>query len=309
MKLRKIIIWGHKLHSHTHSYIHGGFYKAFKHLGYDTYWLDNEDDIENFNFDNSLFLTEGQEFEKIPHIDSCFYILHNVDGKQHQDISINKKISIQVLVNSSKIYKKYNDYEYYLEYPGNGLFLPWATDLLPHEIDENISSLEKVELEDKCSFIGMRVEPWNTLARICEKNDIEFIHYGGTFDKNSERNKSFEENQKMIKTSIIAPSIQYDWQIENGYIPCRIFKNISYGKMGMTNNNHVNELFDNRLVFDTDIEKLVEKGLEFEKREDKFEILKELMIEVRDNHTYLQRIEFMKWYLEKFLNVNLIKCL
>ena len=30
MKINKIIIWGHPLHSHTHSYIHNGFFIAFK---------------------------------------------------------------------------------------------------------------------------------------------------------------------------------------------------------------------------------------------------------------------------------------
>ena len=33
----KIIIWGHKLHTHTHSYIHYGFYKAFKR----DWWVNN----------------------------------------------------------------------------------------------------------------------------------------------------------------------------------------------------------------------------------------------------------------------------
>ena len=31
----KIIIWGYPLHSHTHSYIHAAFYKAFKYMNYD----------------------------------------------------------------------------------------------------------------------------------------------------------------------------------------------------------------------------------------------------------------------------------
>ena len=47
----KVIIWGHKLHTHTHSYIHYGFYKAFKHLNYDVYWL-NENDMNNDKFKN-----------------------------------------------------------------------------------------------------------------------------------------------------------------------------------------------------------------------------------------------------------------
>ena len=43
MKYSKVIIWGHPLHSHTHSYIHEAYYRAFKYLGYDVYWFhDNE---------------------------------------------------------------------------------------------------------------------------------------------------------------------------------------------------------------------------------------------------------------------------
>ena len=29
MEFKQIVIWGHKLHSHTHSYIHYAFHKAF----------------------------------------------------------------------------------------------------------------------------------------------------------------------------------------------------------------------------------------------------------------------------------------
>lgn len=50
----KVVIWGHKFGTHTHSYIHNGFYIAFKHLGYDTYWFDNLDDVSEFDFSNTL---------------------------------------------------------------------------------------------------------------------------------------------------------------------------------------------------------------------------------------------------------------
>ena len=58
---------------------------------------------------------------------------------------------------------------------------------------------------------------------------------------------TIEENVKLIQESILAPAIQTDWQVENGYIPCRIFKNISYGKMGVTNNPTVNKLFNDKI--------------------------------------------------------------
>ena len=42
------------------------------------------------------------------------------------------------------------------------------------------------------------------------------------------------------------------------------------------------------------------------KPDDKFSIIKELMIEVRDNHTYINRINFILDFLKKFKNINII---
>ena len=47
-------------------------------------------------------------------------------------------------------------------------------------------------------------------------------------------------DKKIIANSEIAPAIVGSWQKEHEYVPCRIFKNISYGKLGMTNSEIVN---------------------------------------------------------------------
>ena len=80
---KKIIIWGHPLHSHTHSYIHNGYYKAFLSLGYETYWLTSAPD--NFNFENCLFFTEDQVQHNIPLVKSAKYILHHTKLDKYID--------------------------------------------------------------------------------------------------------------------------------------------------------------------------------------------------------------------------------
>ena len=99
----------------------------------------------------------------------------------------------------------------------------------------------------------------------------------------------------------MAPAVQCEWQVVNGYVPCRIFKNISYGKMGMTNNKRVFELFNKKILFDQDIDKLMLSGLEFESKsiDEKNSILIPLMEYVRDNHTYLNRVELLFWYFNR----------
>ena len=313
MNLNKIIIWGHELHNHTHSYIHNAFYITFKHLGYEVYWF-NEDGQNNYpqngkldNFDNSLFIVHGLESKNLPLNNKSFYLGHNIEWvgtefkipknhvlKNNKGIPANNILTFQVLTIGSKSCKSYKNIKYH-KYADDYscLFFPWGTDLLPKQIHKNIHNLENIKSSNISNFVGMPLGHWGIFKEECIEHGIEYKNYGGTFNKDSENNKSIEENMKLIQESILAPALQTDWQIENEYIPCRIFKNISYGKMGITNNKAVNELFDNKLIYSENIGTLVKKGLEFEKRKDKFDKIRELMIEVKNNHTYINRINFI----------------
>ena len=329
ININKVIIWGHELHNHTHSYIHNGFYIGFKYMGYDTYWFNrngkNNLDDNIIDFENSLYITHGLECENLPINKTSVYISHNVEWieispgyklpKNHNLNIINVKngvesskiITLQVLnIDSNKNAEMYNEKKYYYANK-NIIYMPWATDLLPYEIYENIEKIENFKIKNISNFIGMPLEHNQILKNALTKNNIKYANYGGTFDVNSNRNKSIKENMELIQESIIAPALQSQWQIDNHYIPCRIFKNISYGKMGMTNSNAVNELFDNELLYSKDIEELVNIGLDFEKRKDKNEIIKKLMINVAENHTYINRITYILDVIKQFHNIEIQK--
>ena len=47
--------------------------------------------------------------------------------------------------------------------------LPWATDLLPHEIDENIKNLNNLPKTNKVNFIGMPIPPLDEVSEYCKK--------------------------------------------------------------------------------------------------------------------------------------------
>jgi len=322
MNLDKVIICGHELHNHTHSYIHNAFYRTFKHLGYDVYWF-NEDGKNNYpddkivDFNNSLYIVHGLESKNLPLNDTSLYIAHNVEwtGEEYKipknhtlinktkGIPSNNIIGLQVYTTDCLKYLNYkNNKYYYFTSDKKSLFMPWATDLLPFEIDENIKNLESFEVKDISNFIGMPLQHNDRLREVLKKYNIKYEVYGGTFNKNSNKNKSIEENMKLIQESIIAPALQTEWQIEKNYIPCRIFKNISYGKMGITNSEAVYNLFNKKIIYSSNIEELVQKSLEFNKNKDRFSIIKELMTEVRDNHTYINRINFIIDFLE--LNIK-----
>lgn len=317
MFIKKIVIWGHKLHSHTHSYIHNGFYIAFKHLGYDTYWYDDNDDVSEIDFSCSLFITEHQVNKKIPCRNDCIYISHYVDLGDYTGVP---KENIIILKNSPRdfnecdknkgyVYQNLNygiPHEYFSICDGyKCLYMYWATDLLPEEIDKNIENLPNLQISRKINFVGSMTSVWQQLYFICNSNKIPFYNYGATFNVNSHANKSIQENIQLIQSSFVSPALQDENQIKLKYIPCRIFKNISYGKMGMTNNEFVYELFDKKILFHTDIIELFKMGLQFEQRVDKNTIVKPLMEYVRDNHTYLNRIHTIKQFLDEYTSFSL----
>jgi hypothetical protein len=303
----KILIIGHELHSHTHSYIFFGIYRALIFLKYNVDWIYKEDDINNIinnNINYDIIITELYYNKNIPIINNCIYIIQQPflelfnNNSYETDVFMNnlfKNISKKYIILWRPYIKKVSD-KIYNNYEENGyrvFVMPWATDLLPYEIDENIKNLESFNVKNISNFIGMPLEHNSILKNSLEKYNIEYKNYGGTFDKNSDRNKSLEENMKLIQESIIAPALQTQWQLDNCYIPCRIFKNISYGKMGVTNNQTVYNLFDKNIIYSDSIDNLVKESLEFNKKEDKNIMIKELMIKVKDNHTYINRINFI----------------
>lgn len=294
MVVTNVVVWGHKLYSHTHSYIHGAFVKGFRHLGYPTRWMDSSDDCSTIS-ENTLFVTEGQVDGGIPIRADCYYVLHNCAPDKYVKVPSTRKMMIQVFTHACRSGKPLGNgcYE-----DGDVLHMPWATDLLPSEIDDEIERFDSHAdaVLPVIHFVGMMTEPWSRVQGWCT-NGVTFRSVGGF----SNKRVSFEENKLLIQQSVLAPAVQDSWQVEHGYIPCRIFKNISYGKMGMTNNPAVQELFGNRLLYSSDIHTLLNMGLEFTKLplSQQKEKLIPLMEYVRDNHTYLNRIDLIRNFLEK----------
>lgn len=303
MDIQQVVLWGHKLHSHTHSYIHNAYVIAFNHLGYKTLWLDNNDDISGIDFTRTFFITEGQVDQNMPIRNDCYYVLHNCDMKKSIYNGLSERQYMFLQVYTHDVINKHfatpidvSDLSYYKD---NCLWIPWATDLLPHQIDENISKLKNREFKNHnaVSFVGSFTTPWYLVKQFCENNNIFFI---------KPSNLSVEDNIRFIQGSIIAPAVQDDWQCTNGYIPCRIFKNISYGKMGITNNSAVYKLYNRDIIYDENIDELMRKSIAFESLpfDERINSLVPLMELTRDKHTYLNRIQSLFDFFIKIKKIN-----
>jgi hypothetical protein len=303
-RVDKVILWGHKLHSHTHSYIHWGLSRAFKHLGFDTYWFDNKDDVSSFDFSNSLFITEGQVDQNIPVRNDCYYVIHNCKPDKYQHL-LNTNHAIILQVYSHDCLKR-NDpsfsrcFHYDLSQPV--IYMPWATDLLPHEIDKIKTKLPTVVKNNTTQFNGSA----GGMGGFGNQNQLNAFRkasqeQGKTFVIRNAGSCSMEENIASMQQAYMAPALQGTWQCENGYIPCRIFKNISYGALGITNSKAVYDLFEGKIVYNSDPYQLfydAQKVLQTWSLKNQYE----LMDLVRDKHTYLNRIESLFSFFEMVQN-------
>lgn len=283
----KVFIWGHLLHSHTHSYIHESFTKAFARMGHDVAWLPDSPRNQP-NLDGALVITEGQVDKHLPVHPNCHYVLHNCQADKYADVS--KKLLLQVYTHDTRDRAKDNPtYEKlapctYIERAANCnvLYQPWATDLMPDEID-----LAKAELPRE------KVSNWvGTIGNGRFGNDTELVGFQAACIDNKIRFQqqgkiSTEEHRRLIEESFLAPAIVGYWQKEKGYIPCRIFKNISYGQLGVTNSESVVDVMQGNVVYNPDSYHLFNDAI----RANSVDATKAAMEFVRKNHTYVNRIQ------------------
>jgi hypothetical protein len=167
--------------------------------------------------------------------------------------------------------------------PYDSVVFRWGTNLLPYEIEANKPTEVFKKHSGVINYIGCSEGEWGEVLRpfgqACWENGILFRPVSGV---------SSEEHARLIKESYMAPAINIPYQTQVGYIPCRVFKNISFGHFPVTNNPHVYELFP--AICNTDVHKLFYDAKTY-LPSISLNALHKLMDEVALNHTYLNKID------------------
>jgi hypothetical protein len=322
LKFKKVIVWGYPLYTHTHSFIHHGWYKAFKELGYETYWFSDDNFPEFFDYNNAIFITEGYADKNIPLVKSSVYFVHIAKdplkylevGCRLIDIRFNLKktrdFSYDYTRPDEKLVKL-DDFCLYEKKAGDSalvekyrkgisgyeaVYMFWATDFLPREIDLTSAFVDRT---DTVHHVGSF---WSANREELLELEKALARRGVKFDVRDPWKKitTNEEAVELVRKSYIAPDIRGSGatcdeasaeesnHLTNGYIPCRVFKNISYGQLGMTNSPSVHDLMGDYVIFSRNIEELVDKA---EPHRKNYGRIIEAMSYVKSNHTFINRIE------------------
>jgi hypothetical protein len=330
MSKNKIIIWGYPYGTHTQSYVWYGFYKALKALGQDVSWVSKNwsfDGNMTINCENAVFLCERNDMIGMPILQDCTYIVNNLGNLPSTDISqifLGRVKRVMDLRNFCLYYWDDATNHYTIDRPEveklepglmfekskdsvDKLYLAWATDLLPNEInlDDCYHPRENEAWHigtigggqggiDNCNHVSRpEHDNRNALRQFrdtCEKNGIQFKTNCPWINPLSQ-----EESMMLIKKSYLTMDSRHEEMKKWGYISCRVMKNISYGQIGLCNSPAAFEFLEGEVIFRENGEELFYEGLRNQKN---YKMIRSAMKLVRDKHTYINRSQSLLKALE-----------
>ena len=295
--IKRVVIWGLLKKYHTHRHIHQSYYKNAKKLGIDVLWVEDEKKSQSLIKPGDLIITADPvgkmvpekfslEDYNIPIRKDVFYCLHLVKNILKEAVAectfINLDWHKTTTPNISGI-EKWGPVTHY-DPATKTLYQPWGTNLLEEEF--------KKPVFNKNRFVFWIGSIWNDknnhgnlteidlLKKSLARHGLKFLQLRFIPDF---------LNTFFIRRSRIAPAIGGRFQAEIGYLNCRMFKNISYGQLGVTNVKEFKSILGDHFIEGNTIDELVSNALSLSKDEyiKKVEAQQELIKE----YTYKKALE------------------
>ncbi|MGA2129174.1 MAG: hypothetical protein ABSG76_23835 [Xanthobacteraceae bacterium] len=257
----KFVIWGLRRRWHTHRFIHQHFYETLRKLELPAVWVDDAPGNNDMIGSNDLIIAADVAAAHLdPRRDAC-YVLHNMDARFSAAIPPEKRIGLYV-------YSRAAAQRHGAERWGAAVFFdparrvllqPWGTDLLAEEFRRPLPGAVR---RKRLSFwIG---SVWNNAENQGNLNEIAALsralkQVGKTFVRVRFIPNAW--NIGLVRRSCLAPAIGGAWQAANDYLPCRMFKNISYGHLGMSNIAGFDAILGDAAIAQHDIPAMLDTAL------------------------------------------------
>lgn len=303
MDIERVVIFGHRpgvgrnllgfgRRTHTHSYIHGGYFRAFSALGFETYWLDeNSKNLASLPTKRTLFFTEDQVDRSIPLAANGYYVTHSSSKSKYEEIGA-VRLNLCNFVSDLRQGISFNypgqfvekiDDVTYVDAASRALYQPWATDLLPSEIDAAdvipfSGSIREINYVGTIGHDHIQTR-FDAFRRAAAGSGVRVKLHSGVSD---------QEARSLVRNSLISVDLRGDWHLERGYIPCRLWKNLSYGMHVGSNSELLKPIFEDRVSFDSDPAALFDRTLADTSRIT-LEERRLAMLWVRERHTFVNR--------------------
>ena len=259
--MRKVVIWGLKSDYHSHKFIQNAFHQNFLRMGFNSFWVNDEaKNAELVSSDDIVFAVDVAA-KNLPIVKGAHYVLHNISP---HELQINENyINIQVHTSSSSGTNLGIPYVSW-DASNRTLFQPWGVPTAP----QNWKPPQK-KRASKEFWVG---SIWNNdlnqgnahfmegYVQSLKSHKIAFFERG-TPSRLRPNGVSELKSMSYVHKSAVGAAVVGEWQRDNQYIPCRLFKNVASG-VPPSSNADFSELFGaDGGVFDSDPNSLIPKVL------------------------------------------------
>ena len=259
----RVVVWGGRRDLHSHSHIHRHFFRAAQALGLRAVWVEDEPAARDALTPGALVIAADVWAKHLaPAAPQVSYVLHNFDGShplcRELEQSPERLLRLQVWSNDALGEPWGVARSYYRE--GRTLFQPWGTDLLAGEFLAPIANRESTD----AVFVGAIWSERSSHGELGNEDAIEELRAALAANGLAFRHLthvSDAENVEAVRAARLAPAFAGAWQVSRNYFPCRVFKNVSYGQLAITNVPAMQDLFLGCGLNTTAVEPMVEEAL------------------------------------------------
>ena len=240
--IEKLVLWGgtSDLNSLRHIWRH--YHQTARKLGIESVLCADELSSIGHLTPGSTVIAADQWAQNISARPEVDYVLHNFNGDHPLCVALEPErlLRLQVWTNDA-VGEEWAPYRRYSR-EGRILFQPWGTDLLAEEFMEPIFNATSSDV----TFVGAI---WSDQYQGTELGNEQVI--GELRSAIAARGLTFrtlthitdEQNVAAVRSARLAPAFAGGWQVSHNYMPCRVFKNVSYGVAAITNIPAFHDLF------------------------------------------------------------------
>jgi hypothetical protein len=282
-----LVVWGLRGTRDTFRHIHRHFFQTAAALGIPAVWTKDRPSEADAVKPGMLVLAVGIASKHLPNVEGASYCLHNVDSALAEEFDLHRSVTLQVYTDGAAAGadEKWGPATYF-DKKTKILYQPWGTNLrvdefLPPVVGKLPLSIWLGSVWDNEHRQGNRGEIAE-LKSALNDNNIRFLHFRSAPDP---------AHIAAIRASRLAPAIAGAWQAEQGYLPCRVFKNISYGQLGVTNVGKLNEILGDSAIQGESIAEMIDTAVALSPRER--EELTRAQQEAIRNFTYVDSLNMI----------------
>lgn len=228
---QKVVLWGATVSLDSSRHIYRAYFEALRKLGTPVVWVADEpasrEQIGPGCLVHAWDIWGANIGEAKPGVD---YFLHNFDVSHPliQSVAPEHLVRLQVFTDGVAG-EQWDTFRWWLK-EGHVLFQPWGTNLLAEEFLDPVFNPNARE----CAFVGAVWDDGGLgnaaaipeLEELLRRRGLHFEHHTQIGE---------QEMVRAVRSSRFAPAFAGGWQVEHNYLPCRVFKNVSYGALAVTN--------------------------------------------------------------------------